>query len=208
MSTQPVPASVTTQMASLARPLRSAARALEIIAFISAVGGIVGGIGLATVKTTTLGSDFLGNATTQQSHPYVALGIGFAIEVLVASLLFWAVARGLQLFAVDVAARHGVDLDATTVAAAQLAVSPTIQAMTGREAGWYPRHLGGRSSAPAVLEWNPVDRSDHPGRAARRNRGATPGHSRGTATNAAVSQRPELHGTACTEFTRRLVSRS
>src|SRR5579862_3817154 len=153
MSTEPTAASVTYQMGRLARPLRTVARALEVIAVISAVGGIIGGIGLATVKTTTLGTDFLGNAATQETHPYVALGIGFAIEALVGSLLFWAVARGLQLFAVDVAARHGVDLDAPVASAApQRAVAPTVQPMIGRAAGWYPDTVGDN---PSLLRyWN------------------------------------------------------
>ncbi|MCU1466093.1 MAG: hypothetical protein JWM72_2021 [Actinomycetia bacterium] len=99
------------EIARLARPLVRAARALEVISIFGAIAGVVLGILFATVTATTLSTDILGATSPTTTHPYVAVGIAIALEAIVSGWFFWAVARGLQLMAVDAAARYEVDLN-------------------------------------------------------------------------------------------------
>jgi hypothetical protein len=129
-------ADFTRQIASLARPLRNAARALESVAIIGAIAGAALGVVVAASETTTFSAGFDGLEPGTQ-HPYVALGIAIVLEALLSGWFFWAVARGLQLLAVDTADRHGIDLDPVR-AAEPTNVQP---AMPGHPAGWYPDQL-------------------------------------------------------------------
>ena len=101
----------TSRLEQLARPLHSVAKALETIAILSAIGGAVSGIAFANVTTSGLSVGILGGTSTTTSHPYVAVGIAIALESIVSGLLFWAVARGLRLFTMDLASRHDITLD-------------------------------------------------------------------------------------------------
>jgi hypothetical protein len=91
-----------TQVVELARPLRTAARLLELVAVVSTALGIIGGI----VVMMRTGTDFDGNTT----HPYIGLGIGLIVTVLIAGTANWTFARALQLFAVQTAASHGFSI--------------------------------------------------------------------------------------------------
>jgi uncharacterized protein DUF2510 len=125
-------------VAGLARPLRNAARALEGVAVLGAIAGVVLGIIFAATETTMLTAGFGGvEATTE--HPYVAAGIAIALESLIAGWFFWAMARGLQLLAVDTADRHGINLDEPSEGAA--AVPAITTATRDTPAGWYPDQL-------------------------------------------------------------------
>src|SRR5689334_2284423 len=89
------------EVTRLAHPLRSAAKVLEVIAIIGGAIGVVLGIAFATVASQNV-------ITQETTHPYVAVGLAIVVESVLSALFFWAVARGLQLIAVDTAARYGV----------------------------------------------------------------------------------------------------
>ena len=94
-------------VANRARPLRSAASALEVIAVVSSIGGVIAGIVIAKhVQTTTKAGALTGGKT----HPWVAVGVAVIIAAILLGALSWCVARAISLFAADVAARHGVDI--------------------------------------------------------------------------------------------------
>jgi hypothetical protein len=94
---------------------------LQVLAIIGAIGGVILGIVTATISRTALSTDAFGSPSTGTTHPYVGLGIAIALEALISGLFFWAIARGLQVIAVDTASRHGVNLDITQTAAAAAA---------------------------------------------------------------------------------------
>jgi hypothetical protein len=87
---------------TLAKPLRQVASVLEALAMLGAIGGVVGGIAIAA--HSDIGID-------GSTHPWVGAGLGVIAAAIIAGVFNWALARALQLFAVDVAARHGGILD-------------------------------------------------------------------------------------------------
>ena len=118
------------EVARLARPLRSTSRVLEVVAIVGGAIGVVLGIAFATVSSQNV-------ITQERTHPYVAVGLAIAIESIVSALFFWAVARGLQLIAVDTAARHGVGFQVES-RASNAGASAGDASMAGTGPGWYP----------------------------------------------------------------------
>jgi hypothetical protein len=147
------------QIWRLARPLRGSARALEVVAIFGAIAGAILGVVFATVTTTTVTSDFNGNAFPTTTHPYVAVGSAIALEAVVSGWFFWAVARGLQVIAVDVAQRHGVDLDAavedkgSSAGVGPSSSTPVYAPVAGHPAGWYPDPMN-ESPEERARYWN------------------------------------------------------
>jgi hypothetical protein len=119
------------EVARLARPLRSASKVLEVVAIIGGALGVVLGIAFATVSSQNV-------ITQETTHPYVAVGLAIAIESIVSALFFWAVARGLQLIAVDTAARHGVGFHIELSASPAGGALAGDASMAGAGPGWYP----------------------------------------------------------------------
>ena len=109
---------------------RSASKVLEVVAIIGGALGVVLGIAFATVSSQNV-------VTQATTHPYVAAGLAIAVESIVAALFFWSVARGLQLIAVDTAARHGVGFQIEF--SEPDAGTPTADgpSMAGAIPGWY-----------------------------------------------------------------------
>jgi hypothetical protein len=103
--------SVDRDVARLAPALRSIGAALEVIAIIGAIAGVILGIVFAATSANTTTIDALGNASPATTHPYIAVGIAIAVQAVIGGLFVWAVGRAVRLYAIDVAGRHGVDLD-------------------------------------------------------------------------------------------------
>ena len=74
-----------------ARTLSTAGKFLEVVAIVAALGLLIGGISLV-VHTNT---DALGNVT----HPTVGPGIGLIVGSVIGGVFYWALARGLRVFA-------------------------------------------------------------------------------------------------------------
>jgi hypothetical protein len=88
--------------------LRRAAIFLEVLAIMSGIGGIIGGLVLATAKS----SDSYGNST----HPYVGAAITVIGASIAAAVFYWAIGRALHVYAVDTALRNGQDIVGTSPA--------------------------------------------------------------------------------------------
>jgi hypothetical protein len=89
-------------LASRARWLRVAASILEIVAIVCSIGGVLVGAAItAQVRATGTGA---------KTHPHVAFGNAVILAAVLLGLLSWCVARAIGVFAIDVAARQGVDI--------------------------------------------------------------------------------------------------
>jgi hypothetical protein len=93
------------QIHDKARGLFRAARILEWVAIIGGVLGVIAGLAVAgTSEKATDG--------TTTSTPYGGLGFSIVLAAVLNAALFWAIARALVLFAMDVNSRHSkVPLD-------------------------------------------------------------------------------------------------
>ena len=91
-------------ISSRARVLRSAASLLEVVAILASISGALAGAIIAGHVRTTAGS------TGLKTHPQLAAGIAVIIAAVLLGVLAWCIARAIGLFAIDVAARQGVDL--------------------------------------------------------------------------------------------------
>ncbi|MDQ1479816.1 MAG: hypothetical protein QOI44_677 [Actinomycetota bacterium] len=90
-------------LTSRARSLRLAASILEIVAIICSVGGVMVGAAITSqVRVAT--------ATAAKTHPHVAAGNAVLLAAILLGVLSWCVARAIGVFAIDVAARQGVDI--------------------------------------------------------------------------------------------------
>ena len=122
------------QVVGLTKGLRKAAGILEVLAILSGIGGVLAGIAIAASSST----DYLGNST----HPFVVAGLAVACGSVVAAVFYWAIARALNVYAVDTALRNGEDIvtvvgtgmgaaTSTNPAAADGGASPTRRLSDG-----------------------------------------------------------------------------
>ena len=77
-------------VASLAEGLRAGAQLLEYTAIFTAIAGVLGGV--------TLAGHQVEDSSDESSHPFVGLGIGIAVGVVLVSLFMWCVARALHIY--------------------------------------------------------------------------------------------------------------
>jgi len=123
------------RIASLARPLRKGAQILEVVAWLGGVAGAIGGIAIAIESST--GIDSFGNTTT--THPYVAAGIAVGCVAVVQAVFLYCIARALNLFAVHIAAVHGVEIDLSALVQTPPMTVPIVSSTTmAVPPGWYP----------------------------------------------------------------------
>lgn len=93
------------QIHDKARGLFRVARILEWVAIIGGVLGVIAGLAIA--GTSEKAAD--GTSTTT---PYGGIGFSIVLGAVLNAALFWAIARALVLFAMDVNSRHSnVPLD-------------------------------------------------------------------------------------------------
>jgi hypothetical protein len=102
---------------ALARTLVKVAIALEVLAWVVGIGGIIGGVAIALVKWTVIVTpavtDSFGTVTapavTTTTHPYVAAGVATGVAVVVSAAFMWAVARALRIYGSTVAGEDARD---------------------------------------------------------------------------------------------------
>jgi hypothetical protein len=88
----------------MATGLRRAAVFLEVVAILSAIGGVIVGIGLAIYPVHEHVPAILsGDPSSITTHPFIAAGAGLAVGAVIAAVLYFAIARALSLFAEYVA---------------------------------------------------------------------------------------------------------
>jgi hypothetical protein len=92
------------QLVKRARLLRFAGSALEIVAIVASIAGVIAGGAIAGHVRITDG------AVGGKTHPYLAAGITVIVAVVLLGALSWCVARFIGVYASDVAARQGVDI--------------------------------------------------------------------------------------------------
>jgi hypothetical protein len=84
-----------------ARSLRVASSVLEMVAVVCSVIGILAGIAIAShVHITAAG----------RTHPQLAAGVAVIVAAILLGAIGWCVGRAIGVFAIDVAARQGVDI--------------------------------------------------------------------------------------------------
>lgn len=74
----------------------------EVVALVGGGLGVLLGLLVAMDKDTEVVAD-----VATSTHPYVTFGLAIAVAAVLNAALFWAIARGLRLYALDVNARHG-----------------------------------------------------------------------------------------------------
>lgn len=114
------------QIHDKARGLFRVARILEWVAIVGGVLGVLAGLAVAGT------SDQAADGTTT-STPYAGVGFSIVLAAVLNAALFWAIARALVLYAMDVNSRHSsVPLD----------VGQLSGPMTARASVWPPAESG------------------------------------------------------------------
>jgi hypothetical protein len=93
----------------LSRPLLTAVRILEPVVIVGAAVGFVCGVIFARAATPGVSLGILGKISLADSHPYRAAGIAISVTSLLGGATMWAIARGLRIFLLDLAARYEVE---------------------------------------------------------------------------------------------------
>ena len=111
-------------------------RIAGILEWVAIAGGVLGVLaGLAVAGTSNKAAD-----GTTTSSPYVGVGFSIVLAAVLNAALFWAVARALVLYAMDVNSRHSsVPLD----------TSQGYTGTTSTRAAIGPPAESGTSDAPA-----------------------------------------------------------
>ena len=97
------------ELQKLSRPLLAAVRILEPAVIVGAVVGFVCGVIFARAATPGVSLGILGKISLADSHPYRAAGIAISVTSLLGGATMWAIARGLRIFLLDLAARYEVE---------------------------------------------------------------------------------------------------
>jgi hypothetical protein len=87
----------------------TAVRVLEPIVVVGAAVGVVCGIIFAAQTTPGISLGILGKISLTNSHPYTAAGVAISVTSLLGGAIMWAIARGLRIFLLDLAARYELE---------------------------------------------------------------------------------------------------